>query len=577
MRLSIRIILGFLLAAIVPLALMVVLVVMYVNSNAESVYIERSDVAVRSFRYFYDERVNRLEQAAAALANEKRFLINLLDLPRREAEFKDQLEEAVATGEFGFAMVRLHEPPALLKSYQEGMERSLEQVHYDALPDIDETASSGVFQLSPRDPSALAVVSVSPVFHRSESRGEVVVGILFSDLIASYPLELSNLSALAVRAGKRALYVNSEDTLLISSLSELAQVRSKRTYWQASIVDRSYFVREMEIIGLGGESVGSLMYIFDQHELQETKAELRKTITLMGAATILLSLLLGFIYQRSLSRPVAEMAKAARKIASGQSSGRTIYVREDEIGDIVAGLNQIADDLHETQDKLRQSEQVAAWQMFARQTAHEIRNYLMPLVTTTSQIQRWIENDEVDTAKLKRAVESLQYEAGRMRQLIGSFSEFAKLPAPELKSTRIDQILERVKATFGDRVSRTELILNSDGETPTIQCDPDLIHQVLVNLIRNAYEAEASVVELKVSANSKQVRFEVADDGHGIPDEKADRLFTPLFTTREQGSGLGLAICRRVILDHGGDLTFRNNPAGGAVFTFYLPKDELQQ
>ncbi len=578
MKLSIRIITGFLIATVIPLALMVVLVLMYVNSSAESVYIDRSDIAVRSFRYFYDERVNRLEQSAAALANEKRFLINLLDLPRKETEFKQQLEEAVATDEFGFALVRLDQPPALLKSYQEGLGRLLDQVHYNVIPDLAGSSSSGMLQLNPQAPSALAVVSISPVFHRSEIKAEVIVGSLLSDLIAAYPLELSNLSALAVRAGDRALIVNSDDTLLISSLSRLAQVQNEKTYWQANILDHSYFVREMDLTGIDGTRVGSLMYIFDQQQLLVTKRELFKTIALLGAVTILLSLLLGFFYQRSLSKPVAEMATAARKLAAGQTTGRSIYLRDDEIGDIVTGLNYLADDLQETQEKLRRSEQVAAWQMFARQTAHEIRNYLMPLVTTTGQLQRWVDTGEIDSDKLKRAVESLQYEAGRMRQLIGSFSEFARLPAPKPARVEVRELLERVKSTYSERVARAELVLNIEGELRPIQCDAGLIHQVLVNLIRNAFEARATVVELKVIQKPSQagdrVYFEVADDGEGIPPDKIDRVFTPLFTTKQDGNGLGLAICRRIILDHGGDLSFCNNPSRGAVFTFYLPADE---
>ncbi len=574
MKLSVRIILGFLLAAIIPLALMVALVLMYVNSNAESVYIDRSDVAVKSFRHFYDERINRLEQSAAALANEKQFLINLLDLPRREAQLKKQLEEAVATGEFDFAMVKLHDPPALLKSYQEGMGHTLEQVHYESLPEFGNNSSSGVLRLNPQSVSALAAVSVSPVFHRSQEKAEVIAGIMLSDLIADYPLELSNLSALAVRVGDRALFVNSEDSLLISSLSRLSQVRTDKTYWQATILNHSYFVREMDIIGIDGKSVGSLMYIFDQHELIATKHELLKTIVLLGAAAILLSLLLGFVYQRSLSRPVKEMAQAARKLAAGQQTGRALYVREDEIGDIVTGLNQLADNLEETREKLRRSEQVAAWQMFARQTAHEIRNYLMPLVTTTSQMQRWLDNDDLSSDKLRQALESIQYEAGRMRQLTGAFSEFAKLPAPKLRSVNLDQLLDRIRAAFSERLSRAELVINSEGEIPALNCDPDLLLQVLVNLIRNSFEAEASIVELKVSAGPTRTTFEVADDGGGVPTDKVDRIFTPLFTTKSQGSGLGLAICRRIVLDHGGDLTFRNNLTRGAVFTFYLPRDE---
>jgi two-component system sensor histidine kinase DctS len=114
---------------------------------------------------------------------------------------------------------------------------------------------------------------------------------------------------------------------------------------------------------------------------------------------------------------------------------------------------------------------------------------------------------------------------------------------------------------------------------PLVRADRMLIEQVLLNLTRNGIEAMADAQPLKrvlrVVAHAdplaKMVVVQVIDNGHGIPQEVAERLFSPFFSTKAEGMGMGLNICRTAIEFHGGTLTHRENPQGGTIFTFTLP------
>ena len=102
--------------------------------------------------------------------------------------------------------------------------------------------------------------------------------------------------------------------------------------------------------------------------------------------------------------------------------------------------------------------------------------------------------------------------------------------------------------------------------------DRDLIEPVLINLLRNAWQAcsdrPSPVIRLDAHLNRRNnVTIEIADNGTGVPDSAAKKVFVPFFTTKEGGSGVGLALARQVMIAHGGFIRLRNNKAGGATFT----------
>jgi two-component system nitrogen regulation sensor histidine kinase NtrY len=324
-------------------------------------------------------------------------------------------------------------------------------------------------------------------------------------------------------------------------------------------------------MGLDGGVVAAIVYLFDQSELSAGKSRMVRIFVLLALSALLLSLLLGYFYSRSISRPVIEMSQAARQIASGAVPQKITYFADDEIGDLAAGINRLTDDLKSTEMKLRRSEQVAAWQMFARQTAHEIKNFLMPVSTTVSALQRVADAGLLDRARVDDAVRSIQVELMRMKQLLGAFVEFAKLPAPTFQRIRGSLLVDSLNDTFAEQLRDGHLHISVNGQLPTLECDSGQIRQVFLNLISNSFEANASVVEVKIVVDENKVSFEIADDGDGLKVASGLDPFTPMYTTKARGSGLGLAICRRIIVDHGGDITYQPNPTGGTVFTFYLP------
>lgn len=573
MKLAGKFISAFVLVALLPVVLMSVLLYLFVNSSGEEAFLKRADFASAIFRFNYEREISELETNAAQLTANSDFLIYALDLPKREPDLTELLESHFSRDEFHFAVVRMFQPPANFKAFEEGIGQYLTEFQPE-LVNANGNAQSGLLRLSDRHKASIALLTAQPIVFSDQVVGEFIVGKMLPTVLSTYPLELGGIEALAIISENQPVYARSDDSLLNANIGRIASVQTAESTWQATVEEQSYLVKSDELIDLNGHSIASLKYILDLSDLQLQRQRIMRVFVGLSIMAVVLGLVIGYFFQRSFSKPIGEMAAAAKQIAVGGAAERIHYFADDEIGDLVSGINRLSEDLRETEIRLRRSEQVAAWQMFARQTAHEIRNFLMPLATSAAQLERWAQSGQIDSEHATTIARSIQAEILRMKNLLTSFSEFAKMPAPKLIDVPLSRMIDDMKSIFAEEIRSGRLHLETDSTVGRIQCDPDQIRQVILNLVKNSFEATASVVEIKMHKNQRKVVFEISDDGRGIDTSRGIDPFTPLFTTKENGSGLGLAICRRIITDHGGDIQYENKPTGGTTFTFYLPIEE---
>ncbi|GAB3737290.1 ATP-binding protein [Luteimonas pelagia] len=210
--------------------------------------------------------------------------------------------------------------------------------------------------------------------------------------------------------------------------------------------------------------------------------------------------------------------------------------------------------------------------------AHELRNPLAGLKGAAQLLARHAEQrgDAPDQRELVALVES---EVGRLAGLIDQLLSPAPARAPA--SFNIHAVLERVlRLAEADAGWAVRLVRDYDPSLPEPMGDEDRLVQATWNLVRNAFEAGASTVTLRTRAehgvrigdaqHALALRLDIVDDGRGVPDELAERLFLPLVSGRAEGTGLGLALAQQVAREHRGSLAYRSRP-GHTVFSLLLP------
>jgi two-component system sensor histidine kinase DctS len=235
------------------------------------------------------------------------------------------------------------------------------------------------------------------------------------------------------------------------------------------------------------------------------------------------------------------------------------------------------------QEKLETSARLATMGEISSMLAHELNQPLAAISSYTAGALNVLARETpaapLDTGMLKRALEQANTQARRAGQIIRSVHEFVKKREPRRETVAIPNVVDGIRALVELQARQSYVALQVDvpDDLPPVLADRVLIEQVLLNLTRNAIEAMQAVDPerrvLRIAAHTGeqgQVAVSVIDNGHGIPPEVAERLFSPFFSTKAEGMGMGLSICRTAIEFHGGTLTHADNPGGGTIFTFTL-------
>lgn len=274
--------------------------------------------------------------------------------------------------------------------------------------------------------------------------------------------------------------------------------------------------------------------------------------------------------------------------------------RLTDLAEIIRAYNQVTEKLQESHERLQsevlrlrqelastnaqlqRSKRLSALGEMAAGIAHEIRN---PLAAIQLYVAMIIEDLGESAPRTAVATENARKVAAAVRGLNGIVTDvltFARETAPEPRPTPVADLLRRAVEAHRPAIDAARVRVETavDDESLTLHADPDLLHQALVNLIRNAVEAMAGRDEPRVLTLSARCDADdpggavlaVHDTGPGIDQTDIDRIFNPFFTTRNTGTGLGLAIVHRIVDAHGGSITVRNDPGpGGAVFRLAIP------
>jgi signal transduction histidine kinase len=296
----------------------------------------------------------------------------------------------------------------------------------------------------------------------------------------------------------------------------------------------------------------------------------------VASAGILLAIVFSLWIAARVSRPIEELARAAESVAAGDWDVTVPERGRDELNVLARSFNHMTAQLMSQRERLVQTERVAAWRELARRLAHELKNPLFPLQLTVENLarSRQLQPAEFDEV-FEESTTTLSMEIANLKAIIGRFSDFSKMPTPQLERLDAAGIVERVRALYESACGpNIELRTEVGPEAMPLDADPDLLHRALSNLVLNAMDAmpEGGTVTLSARPLDTTIEIRVSDTGEGLTPEECERLFTPYYTTKQHGTGLGLAIVQSVISDHTGTITVQSRAGSGATFVITLPK-----
>jgi signal transduction histidine kinase len=337
-----------------------------------------------------------------------------------------------------------------------------------------------------------------------------------------------------------------------------------------------------------GSVLAVLIVTTSRAGMVEAQQHIRAIAYGVAAGGILLAIGFSLWIAARVSRPIEQLACAAEEVASGNWETRVPERGRDEVSVLARSFNHMTAQLVSQRERLVQTERVAAWRELARRLAHELKNPLFPLQLTVENLVRArdlpaAEFDEV----FRESTQTLGMEIANLKTIIARFSDFSKMPRPELERIDARNAVERVRSLYeaagaasgqgavaDQRTAKIRFEVQLSDEPMPLEADPELLHRALSNLVLNAMDAmpEGGTLTLSAKTHGDKVEIRVADTGQGMTPEECERLFTPYYTTKEHGTGLGLAIVQSVVADHAGTIVVESRTGDGATFVITLPK-----
>src|SRR5271165_1551544 len=333
--------------------------------------------------------------------------------------------------------------------------------------------------------------------------------------------------------------------------------------------------------GKDGQLLAILLIGNSRRPYVELMRHIRSAALMVGGGGILLAILLSSWAAARVTRPVEQLAHAAQEVAAGNWNARVDVLGDDELGQLADSFNRMTAELLGQQERLVQAERVAAWRELARRLAHELKNPLFPLQLTVENLMKARDLPPAQFAEIfSESTATLMAEITNLKNIIARFSDFSKMPKPQLQDVDVAEMLRKIAALYEPALAQHQPPIatncNLQMEPLRVSADPDLLHRALSNLVLNAMDAMPNGGTLTIAARPKDgaIEIRISDTGTGMSAEECERLFTPYYTTKQHGTGLGLAIVQSVVIDHHGTIRVDSIPGSGSTFVVELPVDQ---
>lgn len=261
--------------------------------------------------------------------------------------------------------------------------------------------------------------------------------------------------------------------------------------------------------------------------------------------------------------------KALREFADYMKNMHTGIVPTNSIDELTPLIEEVKTIQQQQLNLALQNERLATIAQLAAGLAHDIRN---PLTSIRGFLQLMsIKVSEDDRELINISIEELD----SINRLIRDMLYLARPPQSIFVKVNPGDLLANIKEFITPEAKLKEIVLKTriQPDLPEVSVDPDQLKQVLINLIRNAFEAIKNKGEILLMAygGGNDVNIEIRDNGTGIPEKEQEKIFDALYTTKNNGTGLGLAICREIIANHNGKISLVSIVGQGTTFRIQLP------
>ncbi len=281
-----------------------------------------------------------------------------------------------------------------------------------------------------------------------------------------------------------------------------------------------------------------------------------------------------------LTRALDRLNGSGRRLVRVQKGSRmldlSMHATRFRLGDAATTLISLQDIRQELEEK-----ELEAWQQLTRVLTHEIVNSVAPIASLASTAREQAAvlktSTPVELAAVREALGTIERRSEGLVRFVDAYRSLARLPQPQLDRVQVSDLFAGCRMLLSEIASRqgVEIETSVHPADQEVLVDPELMQQVLINLVLNALQALEGHVDGKIQMlahvnHEGRPILEIVDNGPGIEPHVQDQIFIPFFSTKQSGSGIGLALSRQIVRLHGGTLSVRSDPGEETALTVRL-------
>ena len=388
-------------------------------------------------------------------------------------------------------------------------------------------------------------------------------------------------------------------------------VNRKISYFFSALKNEDYTLRFPEIKGMKSEKLLNKLLNQTKEILQKTRIDIQQqekyyelilnninsgVIALNSKGFVIQSNLFAlkilglevFTHTRQLQKVSLQLQQTIEEIQSGETK-RITYTNERGSVQLLINATSIImngekltllvfNDIENEMDE----KEIDSWIRLIRVLAHEIMNSIAPITSLSDTLLSLHKNDdpEIEASQLKEnTINGLHVisETGKgLISFVESYRKFTRIPKPEREYVDMNEFIHRMVILCSMEPYFENVTIDTEihPENVKVFADPNMLGQVLLNIMKNAIQAmqgkENSKLHVRVEAAANQTQIKITDNGPGIEPEILNEIFVPFFTTKTEGTGIGLSIARQIMRTHGGNIKVSSIPGKETTFTLSL-------
>lgn len=296
------------------------------------------------------------------------------------------------------------------------------------------------------------------------------------------------------------------------------------------------------------------------------------------AGLLLVALAIAVIIGWQFTRPIQELASAARRVADSQLDFRVNIIRNDEVGQLAETFNEMIDGLkhkRELEEKLNQSERAAVIGRLTQSVAHEIRNPLNVINLSIDHVSnKFAPEDEARRKQFTRILSSIKDEITRLKHMVSDLLNYGRPAQLAIQKFDVRKLVDETLALVRPQADEqgVTIVAEEDAAPTEISGDREKLKSCFSNIIINALQAMPAGGQLTTEVHQTNgfVNVKVTDTGVGIRREDLSKIFEPYFSTKQAGFGLGLAVTKKIIDEHDGFIEAQSEENQGTTFYIQL-------